>query len=449
MKKLLLLLALFTGVFGFSQTWTEQNTNYPTAGSYTGDVAIVDANVAWSMVQRTTATNYQQFSKTSNGGTTWTTGTINVGNTTGLGIANITAVDANTAWVSVFPTAAGLATQGIYKTTNGGTTWTRQATAAFGVNSFCDFVYFWDANNGVCMGDKLGSYYEVYTTSNGGTTWTRTPLFNFATSTGDFGYTGNYYVKGNTIWFGTDAGELMRSTNFGLNWTKITTPVLDFGGGTVTTERAEYAFRDDNNGVIIKNNLDGTGAITSSVFYRTTNGGTTWTTVTTSGFYNGAIAYAGTSMLVSGASSGTTAAGFGSSYSLNDGATWTNIDGIGKTSLNFLNETVGYAGGFTNATNNTVGGIYKFSNGLGTTNFINNKFTTYPNPANTFVNISNNDNILISSIEITDLNGRIIKSVTVGNLNETQINVSDLNSGVYFMNISSDSGRAVKKFVKN
>ena len=449
MKKLLLLSAFFIGAFGFSQTWTQQNTNYVTAGSYTGEVSVVDSNIAWSLVQRTTATNYQQFSKTTDGGTTWTTGTINVGNATGLSIANITAVDANTAWVSVFPTSAALATQGIYKTINGGTTWTKQTTAAYTAPSFCNFVYFWDANNGVCMGDKLGNYYEIYTTSNGGTTWTRTSLFNIATSTGDFGYTGSFCVRGNTIWFGTDAGELMRSTNFGLNWTKITTPVLDFGGGTVTTQRAIYAFKDDTNGIIIKNNIDATNAVTSSVFYRSTNGGTSWTTVSTTGFYNGAIDYAGTGMLVTGGSSGSSAAGFGSAYSLNDGTTWINIDGIGKTSLNFLNASVGYGGGFTDANDSAVGGIYKFNNALGTTNFVNNKFTTYPNPANTFVNISNNDNILISNIEITDLNGRIIKSVKIGNLNETQINVSDLNSGVYFMNISSDSGRAIKKFVKN
>ncbi len=360
-----------------------------------------------------------------------------------MGIGNITAVDANTAWVSVFPTSAALATQGIYKTIDGGLTWSKQTTAAYGASSFVNFVYFWDANNGVCMGDKLGNYFEVYTTTNGGTNWTRTPFTGFAVSTGVYGYTGKFYVKGNTIWFGTDAGELMKSVNKGLNWTKITTPIADFGGGTDTTVTGEFAFKDDNTGIIIKNNIDGTGATTSSVFYRTTNGGTNWTTVSTTGFFTGTIAYAGTSMLVSGASAGTS---FGSSYSLNDGTSWTAIDGIGKTSLSFLSETVGFGGGFTTT---GVGGVYKFSNSLATASFKNDLFSAYPNPVTDVVTVSNKDNTSFNTVSITDINGRIVKSINANNASELQVNISELNSGIYFMNIASENATAVKKIIKN
>ncbi len=89
------------------------------------------------------------------------------------------------------------------------------------------------------------------------------------------------------------------------------------------------------------------------------------------------------------------------------------------------------------------------SSNLRTDEFLANKFTTYPNPANDLVTITNSANILFSEIAITDMNGRTVKNIKVSDLSETQINVSDLTSGVYFMNITTDEGVAVKKFVKN
>lgn len=86
---------------------------------------------------------------------------------------------------------------------------------------------------------------------------------------------------------------------------------------------------------------------------------------------------------------------------------------------------------------------------LGVNESIANKFSTYPNPANNTVNISNNYNILLTDVSITDVNGRTVKSLKVNNLSQVEMNVSDLNSGVYFMNINTDSGKAVKKFIKN
>jgi|LakWasMe75_LOW10_FD_contig_71_429956_length_960_multi_8_in_0_out_0_1 hypothetical protein len=86
---------------------------------------------------------------------------------------------------------------------------------------------------------------------------------------------------------------------------------------------------------------------------------------------------------------------------------------------------------------------------LGVNESLAKKFSTYPNPASNVVNISNNNNILLSNVDITDINGRTVKSLQVNNLTEIQMNVSDLNSGVYFMNIDTDSGRVVKKFIKS
>ena len=83
-------------------------------------------------------------------------------------------------------------------------------------------------------------------------------------------------------------------------------------------------------------------------------------------------------------------------------------------------------------------------------NFVSNTtdFSVYPNPANDVVNISNSTSAIISNVEMTDLNGRVVKNVTL-NATEGQINISDLSTGVYMMNVTSDQGSSIKKVVKN
>ena len=77
------------------------------------------------------------------------------------------------------------------------------------------------------------------------------------------------------------------------------------------------------------------------------------------------------------------------------------------------------------------------------------KFSVSPNPANDFINISNSDNILVSGISITDLNGRVVKQNSYVNISDIQVNVSDLASGMYMMTITSDKVTFTKKIVKN
>lgn len=77
------------------------------------------------------------------------------------------------------------------------------------------------------------------------------------------------------------------------------------------------------------------------------------------------------------------------------------------------------------------------------------KLSIYPNPMNDVVNVANNENIIVNTVEVTDLNGRIIKTVKFENLSNVQINVSDLASGVYMMTIFSDKGSITKKIIKN
>ena len=74
-------------------------------------------------------------------------------------------------------------------------------------------------------------------------------------------------------------------------------------------------------------------------------------------------------------------------------------------------------------------------------------FSIYPNPVKDVVTISNN-NLQINKIAIIDINGRTIKNVTVDNQTETQVNISELNSGIYFLKVETNEGISTRKIVK-
>lgn len=434
MKKLLLSALILTGLSSNAQFWTPKATGFATATRGIGSISIPDANNIWVSATDGSAAaslTVKELSKSTDGGNTWTPITLGLGvGTGGLGVGSVCAISGTTAWISLNPGTGGVG--GVWKTTDSGATFTKQVSAAFAADSFTNFVYFWDANNGIAQGDPQGGYFEIWTTTNGGTTWTRTPSANIPAplSATEYGYTDNYYVSGNTIWFGTSSGRLFKSTNFGINWTVSQTPITDFG----STINGDCAFSSPTDGLLVSS----TGTL-----YSTTNGGTTFTPVVATGFFTGDICYVpGTTGTF--VSTGTT----GSSYSTNNGLTWTAIDAIQHTKTEFLNTSIGFSGGFT--TSPTSGGIFKYTGTVLTTDsFVSNKFTTYPNPANDLVTITNSANVLFSEIAITDMNGRTVKNIKVQDLSEVQINVSDLMSGVYFMNITTTEGVAVKKFIKN
>ncbi|HNP33173.1 MAG TPA: T9SS type A sorting domain-containing protein [Flavobacterium sp.] len=79
--------------------------------------------------------------------------------------------------------------------------------------------------------------------------------------------------------------------------------------------------------------------------------------------------------------------------------------------------------------------------------YLASKLNVYPNPAKNVINFSNDVNAVVSRIEMTDLNGRVVKTESV-NATSGQVSISDLSTGVYMMKIITDQGLAVKKIVK-
>lgn len=72
-------------------------------------------------------------------------------------------------------------------------------------------------------------------------------------------------------------------------------------------------------------------------------------------------------------------------------------------------------------------------------------FTIAPNPANDVLNIMSSTQLNNSMITITDVAGRTVKQVRN---NSSQINIGDLNSGIYFLRIENGDAIGVQRFVK-
>ncbi|MCF6185780.1 MAG: S8 family serine peptidase, partial [Bacteroidales bacterium] len=326
-----------------SGAWLPQATGFSTPSRGINYISIVDPNTVWANAYDGSGTGADiwEFTKTTDGGNTWTPGTY-AAVPTNYVVSTISAISDQKAWIAMYDKNASNGYGGIFATTDGGTTWTEQTTATYDdPASFPNIVYFWDANNGFCQGDPTSGYFEIYTTTDGGNTWVRTPQSNIpAPLSGEYGYTDLYDTYGDIIWFGTNKGRVFKSTDRGLNWTVSTT-----GSTEVTT----LGFHNDSIGIMTYVTYNQTtGTITGFEMRRSLDGGTTWNLVTPSGDYykaDMAVIKNAQGMLVStGISQDLSQCG--SAYSLDEGDTWTMLDdSIQYTTVKFYNNSTGWAGG--------------------------------------------------------------------------------------------------------
>ena len=339
--------------------WIPQVSAFTTASRGINYMCAVDSLVAWASAYDGSGGGayMNEFTRTIDGGTTWTPGQIMGGAVYGIG--NLCAIDGNIAFADVYNgTAAQDNTCGIYKTTNGGTTWTHLVGALQGASSFADNVWFWNENEGMCHGDVTGTgtaaYFEIYTTSNGGTTWTRVPKANIGgganPASGEGGWTSVIQAVGDsTIMFGSNKAKLYISYDRGHNW------VIKATGITPITDGINrIAFKDKMNGLVAQ-------TTTTVVVKETHDGGATWQTVVPTGpFFTNDMTYVeGTdnTFVSTGAATGAT----GSSYSFDGGHTWTLFAGTDVSqylAVDFVNNHCGWAGGFSVSA--TEGGMFKY-----------------------------------------------------------------------------------------
>lgn len=72
----------------------------------------------------------------------------------------------------------------------------------------------------------------------------------------------------------------------------------------------------------------------------------------------------------------------------------------------------------------------------------------YPNPVSDYLFIESN--VFIKAINLHDINGRLLQNfVLTNNRFEEKLDISKLNTGVYFVTIVSDKGELIEKLIKN
>lgn len=240
----------------------------------------LNSSTAWA------ASSRGEIFKTTDGGASWTT------QMSGANLFwSIFFLDANIGW------AVGKGGS-IRKTTNGGSTWNAQTS---GVTFELSQVFFVNANNGwIVQGDGGNTLW----TTNGGTTWT-------TVASGVSAWLKSIHFFSTSIgWLCGDGPTIRKTTNGGLSWFAQTVPPLA-GNGSLTSiffvnqdsgwcvggwysAGNRYILRTTNGGTvwtIQKNDLAGhiqsvcfqNSAIGAAVGYngsilQTTNGGTNWTT---------------------------------------------------------------------------------------------------------------------------------------------------------------------------
>ena len=363
----------------------------------------------------------------------------------------------------------------VYKTLDGGSTWTLQmSNATMGTNYYFRNIEFLDENIGF-LGTLNGVFLK---TINGGISWTTVTNF----STNPIAICGLDTVGTSTI-FGCGAyfspAFIIKSIDSGVSWQYI--DMSAYASGLV-----EVVFLDENVGYASGKKADG------GVVLKTIDGGITWTEI-----YNSAIAgeYVWKLQILN------SNAVFGSIESvapnpgrlirsLDAGATWiskifpdTEVQAVG-----FITENHGWMGGHytglyetidggNNWVNTSVGSnlnrifiindnlayacgttIYKFSTTLSTAEFTEQdrillKAAVIPNPVADKLNLSiefkGNDHVVI---ELYDNLGRFIKELTLDTITTSMIKNYTFDfpypPGIYYINLHTNTGRQSLKVIK-
>src|SRR5690554_743599 len=112
------------------------------------------------------------------------------------------------------------------------------------------------------------------------------------------------------------------------------------------------------------------------------------------------------------------------------------ISGSGDTLI------VGATTMYTLTTKNGYAKVYDLSGVLSSDKFTQANFTIYPNPATDVLNIELQDNVILENVTIYNNLGQKIKTVK-----QNTIDVSTLAKGLYFVEVTTNQGKASKKVI--
>lgn len=198
-----------------------------------------------------------QVIRTTDGGSSWVNKNI-----TGVApftppLTDVFGINSTTAWV------VGDRNTKVFKTTNGGDTWTDVFTGTFYSSGFRT-VFFLNQNEGWIAGD----YGIIRKTTNGGANWSSLMLGSSSSSNSNTWVTDIFFLDSLNGWFIGEDGLISKTTDGGATWVKQRNGTGLNGNGIVNKIR----FIDALNGF----------ATVAGELYKTTDGGSTWVAMRTS-----------------------------------------------------------------------------------------------------------------------------------------------------------------------
>lgn len=448
-----LLAALMLLSLTLSAQWSSQGTGLSGGNLRIISFSVVSPSVVWGVAGGAGANSSRAFTLTTDGGTTFTTGTINEAASDYTNVF-IFAQSADVAYVVQNKRAEGDEAR-MFRTSDGGNNW-EELPGPFNQDGHnVKALHFFDASNGVAFGSAGTAEANVqdlhiYTTSDGGNNWTEVSnLPALLSPEGTWTSAGNngYEAIGNTIWFGTNAKRVWKSTNQGLSWTATQVPFQNTSGGANSV-----AFQDADNGVVVSE--FGEAAVTS-------DGGATWSAVTIpSTPVPAVVEYIpdsdGTYLVADGI------------YALADlsisndgGQTWTSFvpqgQGGGPTTISpiglvFQSSSQGLAS--TGITDADQGGILSWEDPLpGATGIFDGLaeiegLQAFPNPTHDRVSLQWTDT-RVQQIDLLDAQGRRLQQVTPGLAQTQAVSLAAYPAGIYLIRVLAQGQQSTLRILKN
>jgi photosystem II stability/assembly factor-like uncharacterized protein len=252
--------------FAQGPTLTPQNS---TTTSLLIAVSPVDENVVWAVGTSST------YVVTTDGGNTWRSGIVPTQNSADVQLRDVQAVSDQVAYVL----AIGNIPQdfAIYKTEDGGTTWTQQFDNQL-VGAFYDCFAFWTATNGVAHSDSVSGVFPDLRTTDG-MTWQSIANNMPPALPGEasFSASGTCIATQGTsnAWIvtgGSSIARVLATTDGGNTWAAYDTPFHS----SPTAGPFSVAFRDANNGIAGGGDLNAVNTATAAQFGTSHDGGQTW-----------------------------------------------------------------------------------------------------------------------------------------------------------------------------
>lgn len=390
MKKILSIIILFSCIrSGYSQ-WLPISSG---TSANLNDVFFPTASIGYAVG------NYGTVLKSIDAGNTWST------------VATIPTVTLQSVYFTSADTGYAAGDQ-LYKTTNGGSNWSVILTDIS--NIFVE-VYFVNSQLGFA-----GAYGKLYKTVNAGNTWS--VVLSGAT------WSAIHFPSPNVGYFigGNDFGNpLYKTIDGGQNFIQISNGFQSI--------KSSVFFLNDMVGYMI--------GWYAPLLAKTNNGGVTWVQDTmnwpggfdcyfidqSKGYYidNGG----GVSIIRN---------------TINSGTTWDiqlSLAGGWLNKFFFINSNTAVAIG-----NN--GAIYKTTNGGVGIQENKNKETgirVFPNPATESISIQTTIDVIIKTIKLYDINGKLIKSFLP---TDTDLNIDDIAKGRYNLIITTNKEMSSNKIIK-